>query len=195
MNVGLYFGTFNPIHVGHLIIANHMAEHTNLDEVWLVVSPQNPFKQKKTLLEDYHRYQLVQIATEDFPNLNPSKIEFNLPKPSYTVNTLAHLSEAYPQHNFNLIMGEDNLNSFHKWKNYEFILENYHLYVYPRLSNTLKNEALSDYSHIHFVEAPVIEISATQIRQGIAQNKEVRPLLPCKVWQYIDEMNFYKQNK
>lgn len=195
MNVGLYFGTFNPIHVGHLIIANHMAEHTNLDEVWLVVTPQNPFKKKKTLLEDYHRYQLVQIATEDFPNLNPSKIEFKLPKPSYTVNTLAYLSEAYPQHNFNLIMGEDNLNSFHKWKNYEFILENYHLYVYPRLSNTSKNETLSEHSHIHFVEAPVIEISATQIRQGISLNKEVRPLLPCKVWQYIDEMNFYKHNK
>ncbi|MCF6214330.1 MAG: nicotinate-nucleotide adenylyltransferase [Flavobacteriaceae bacterium] len=192
MNIGLYFGTFNPIHVGHLIIANHMAEYTDLEQVWLVVSPQNPFKQKSTLLADYHRYQLVQIATEDFSKLKPSKIEFELTKPSYTVNTLAYLSEKFPQHNFSLIMGGDNLNTFHKWKNYEFILENHHLYVYPRLTETLKKEKFKNHSHVHHVMAPVIEISATQIRKGINQNKEVKPLLPCKVWQYIDEMNFYK---
>lgn len=195
MNIGLYFGTFNPIHVGHLIIANHMTEYTNLDEVWLVVSPQNPFKQKATLLADYHRYQLVEIATEDYLKIKPSKIEFNLPKPSFTVNTLAHLSDEFPQHHFNLIMGEDNLNSFHKWKNYEFILENYQIFVYPRLSTTIKNDAMYKHPSVHHIEAPVIEISATQIRQAIADKKEVRPLLPCKVWQYIDEMNFYKSKK
>jgi len=195
MNIGLYFGTFNPIHVGHLIIANHMAEYTNLDEVWLVVSPQNPFKKKASLLEDYHRYQLVQIATEDFKKLKPSKIEFNLPIPSYTINTLAYLSENFPQHQFNLIMGEDNLNTFHKWKNFEFILENYHLYVYPRIASSITKKQFKDHLHIHQISAPVIEISATQIRQGIAEHKVVKPLLPCKVWQYIDEMNFYKPKK
>jgi len=172
-----------------------MAEYTNLDEVWLVVSPQNPFKKKASLLEDYHRYQLVQIATEDFKKLKPSKIEFKLPIPSYTVNTLAYLTEAYPQHQFNLIMGEDNLNTFHKWKNFEFILENYHLYVYPRISSSITNKQFKDHLHIHQISAPVIEISATQIRQGIAEHKVVNPLLPCKVWQYIDEMNFYKPKK
>ncbi len=192
MNIGLYFGTFNPIHVGHLIIANHMAEYAGLEQVWFVVSPQNPFKQKATLLADYHRYQLVQIATEDYKKLKPSKIEFNLPIPSYTVNTLAHLSEKHPDHTFNLIMGEDNLNNFHKWKNHTFILENHHLYVYPRLTTTLKNDSFKNHPHIHLIDAPVIEIAATHIRKAIAQKQEVRPLLPCKVWQYIDEMNFYK---
>ncbi len=192
MNIGLYFGTFNPIHVGHLIIANHMAEYTNLDQVWFVVSPQNPFKQKMTLLADYHRYQLVQIATEDFKKLKPSKIEFDLGIPSYTVNTLAYLAEKYPEDNFNLIMGEDNLNNFHKWKNYDYILENHHLYVYPRLTSLLKDVTLKNHTHVHLIDAPVIEIAATQIRKAIAKKEEVRPLLPCKVWQYIDEMNFYK---
>jgi len=195
MKIGLYFGTFNPIHVGHLIIANHMAEYTDLDEVWLIISPQNPFKKKTTLLKDYHRYQLVQIATEDYKKLKPSKIEFKLPIPSYTVNTLAYISEAYPQHKFNLIMGEDNLNTFHKWKNYEFILENYQLYVYPRLSSTITNIKFKNHPHINKITAPVIEISASQIRAAIGKNNEVRPLLPCKVWQYIDEMNFYKLKK
>ncbi len=195
MNIGLYFGTFNPIHVGHLIIANHMAEYTDLDEIWLVVSPQNPFKQKATLLADYHRYQLVEMATEDYPKIKPSKIEFNLPKPSYTINTLTYLSESYPKYQFNLIMGEDNLDSFNKWKNYEFIIENYQLYVYPRLIATLKNESLAHHPSVHFISAPVIEISATEIRKAIAEKKEVRPLLPSKVWQYIDEMNFYKNKK
>jgi nicotinate-nucleotide adenylyltransferase len=192
MNIGLYFGTFNPIHVGHLIIANHMAEYTNLEQVWFVVSPQNPFKQKATLLADYHRYQLVQIATEDYSKLKPSKIEFDLPIPSYTVKTLAHLTEKHPDHTFNLIMGEDNLNNFHKWKNYSYILENHHLYVYPRLTATLKNDAFKNHPHVHLINAPVIEIAATHIRKAIALKQEVRPLLPCKVWQYIDEMNFYK---
>jgi len=195
MKIGLYFGTFNPIHVGHLIIANHMAEYTDLDEIWLVVSPQNPFKQKATLLADYHRYRMVEMATENYSKIKPSKIEFNLPKPSFTINTLTYLSEAYPQHQFNLIMGADNLNSFNKWKNYEFILENYQLYVYPRLISTPENKRLAQHPSVHFISAPVIEISATQIRQAIADQREVKPLLPYKVWSYIDEMNFYKSKK
>ena len=133
MKIGLYFGTFNPIHVGHMIIANHMAEFSDLDEVWFVVTPHNPFKKKNTLLADNHRFQMVRIATEDYPKLKPSNIEFGMPQPNYTVNTLAHLYEKFPQHHFSLIMGEDNLQSFHKWKNYETILQNHQLYVYPRV--------------------------------------------------------------
>ncbi len=133
MKIGLYFGTFNPIHVGHLIIANHMAEHADLDQVWMVVTPHNPLKKKNTLLDDYHRLQMVHLATEDFPKIKPSDIEFKLSQPNYTVNTLVHLQEKYPNYEFSLIMGEDNLKSFHKWKNYEAILENHEIYVYPRL--------------------------------------------------------------
>ena len=133
MKIGLYFGTFNPIHVGHLIIANHMAEHSDLDQIWLVVTPHNPHKQKSTLLDDYQRLQLVHLATDDYPKIKPSDIEFKLSQPNYTVNTLAHLKDHFPQHEFSLIMGEDNLNSLHKWKNYEYILENHDIYVYPRV--------------------------------------------------------------
>ncbi|NDK18597.1 MAG: nicotinate (nicotinamide) nucleotide adenylyltransferase, partial [Zetaproteobacteria bacterium] len=153
------------------------------------------FKQKATLLADYHRYRMVEMATENYSKIKPSKIEFNLPKPSFTINTLTYLSEAYPQHQFNLIMGADNLNSFNKWKNYEFILENYQLYVYPRLISTPENKGLAQHPSVHFISAPVIEISATQIRQAIADQREVKPLLPYKVWSYIDEMNFYKSKK
>ena len=118
MKIGLYFGTFNPIHIGHMIIANHMVEYTDLDEVWFVVTPHNPFKKKSTLLSDYHRYQMVLEATEDYLKLKPSDIEFGLPQPNYTINTLTYLYEKYPKYEFNLIMGEDNLQSFHKWKNF-----------------------------------------------------------------------------
>ena len=132
MRIGLYFGTYNPIHVGHLIIANHMAERDDMDQVWLVVTPQNPLKSNSNLLADYHRLALVKIAIDDNFNLRASDVEFNLPKPSYTVDTLAHLREQYPEHQFALIMGEDNLRTFHKWKNYEVILERHQIYVYPR---------------------------------------------------------------
>jgi len=193
MNIGLYFGTFNPIHIGHLVIANHLVEFSNLDEVWLVVTPHNPFKKKASLLADNHRYQMVQIATEDYPKLKPSNIEFNLPQPSYTVNTLIHISEKYPQHQFNLIMGEDNLASFHKWKNFEVILEHHHIYVYPRIYQGEKPKTqFENHSKIHTVDAPIMEISSTFIRKSIANKKNIEPLLPCKVWKYIDEMNFYK---
>lgn len=188
---GLYFGTFNPIHVGHIIIANHFAEHSDLDEIWLVVTPHNPFKKKNSLLPDHHRLEMVYRATEKYGHLKPSDIEFKLPQPSYTVNTLVHLQEKYPEREFCLIMGEDNLNGLHKWKNHEVILQNHSIYVYPRITSSDK-APLEKHSHIHKVDAPIIEISSTAIRRDIKAGKNVSPLLDPSVWQYIDEMNFYK---
>lgn len=189
--IGLYFGTFNPIHIGHLAIANHMAEYSNLDEIWMVVTPHNPFKKKSSLLDNHHRYEMVYRATESYSKLKPSDIEFKLPQPNYTVNTLAHLQEKYPNDQFNLIMGEDNLKSFHKWKNYEVILENHNIYVYPRISEGKVESQFSDHPKIHRVAAPIMEISSTFIRKAITEEKNIRPLLPKEVWEYIDEMNFY----
>jgi nicotinate-nucleotide adenylyltransferase len=193
MKIGLYFGTFNPIHVGHLIIANHMAEHSDLDQVWMVVTPHNPLKKKSTLLDDYHRLQMVHLATEDFPKIKPSDIEFKLAQPNYTVNTLVHLQEKYPDHEFSLIMGEDNLKSFHKWKNYEAILEHHDIYVYPRISSEIENLTFKNHPKIHLIDAPVVEISSTFIRDNIKKGKNVQPLLPLKVWEYIDHNNFYRK--
>ncbi len=193
MKIGLYFGTFNPIHVGHLIIANHMVEHTDLDQIWMVVTPHNPLKKKSTLLDDYHRLQMVYLATEDFPKLKPSDIEFKLSQPNYTVNTLVHLGEKYPSHEFSLIMGEDNLKSFHKWKNYEAILAHHDIYVYPRISTEAENSEFKNHPKIHLIDAPVVEISSTFIRDNIKKGKNIQPLLPTKVWQYIDHNNFYRK--
>lgn len=193
MKIGLYFGTFNPIHIGHLIIANHMAEHADLDQVWMVVTPHNPLKKKSTLLDDYHRLQMVYLATEDFPKIKPSDIEFKLAQPNYTVNTLVHLQEKYPDYKFSLIMGEDNLKSFHKWKNYEAILEHHDIYVYPRISSEIDNLDLKNHSKIHLIDAPVVEISSTFIRDNIKKGKNIQPLLPLKVWEYIDHNNFYRK--
>ncbi len=193
MKIGLYFGTFNPIHIGHLIIANHIAEHADLDQIWMVVTPHNPFKKKDTLLDDYHRLQMVHLATEDFPKIKPSDIEFKLSQPNYTVNTLAHLQEKFPKNEFSLIMGEDNLKSFHKWKNYEVILQNHDIYVYPRISTDVENLELRNHPKVHFIEAPIVEISSTFIRESIKNNKNVKPLLSSKVWEYIDHNNFYRK--
>lgn len=193
MKIGLYFGTFNPIHVGHMIIANHMAEHSGLEQVWMVVTPHNPLKKKDTLLDDYKRLNLVSLATENFPKIKASNIEFNLPQPNYTVNTLVHLQEEFPQHAFSLIMGEDNLKSLHKWKNYEVILENYDIYVYPRLSPEAHNPEFDNHPRIHKIDAPVVEISSTFIRDNIKKKKNVQPLLPFHVWEYIDYNNLYKK--
>ena len=192
MKIGLFFGSYNPIHIGHLIIANHMVEFSDLDEVWFVVTPHNPFKKKQSLLDDHHRYQLVQEATYDFPKLKPSNIEFGLPQPNYTINTLVHLFEKYPQHQFSLIMGQDNLRSFHKWKNHNEILENHELYVYPRISDEKNVPDLLSHPKVHLIEAPIVEISATFIRKAIKENKNVRALMPERAWKYMDEMNFYK---
>ena len=193
MKIGLYFGTFNPVHIGHLAIANHMAEFTDMDQVWLVVTPHNPHKKKSTLLDDHHRLQMVFLATEDYPKLKPSDIEFKLPQPNYTVNTLAHLQEKFPQHDFSLIMGEDNLNSLHKWKNYEVILQNHDVYVYPRVNTEVMSAEFKNHPRIHRVDAPIMEISSTFIRESIKNGKNIRPLLPEKVWQYVEHNLFYKK--
>lgn len=193
MKVGLYFGTFNPIHVGHLIIANHIVENSDLDQLWMVVTPHNPLKKKSGLLADYHRLQMVHLATQDYDKIIPSDIEFKLPQPNYTVNTLAHLQEKFPQHQFSLIMGEDNLKSLKKWKNYEFILNDYHLYVYPRISTDEVPEEFLNHPHIHKVNAPIIELSSTFIRNGIKEQKNIKPMLDAKVWEYINHNLFYKK--
>lgn len=192
MKIGLYFGTFNPIHVGHLAIANHMAENSDLDQVWMVVTPLSPFKNKSSLLANHHRLEMVYLATESYDKLQPSDIEFGLPEPNYTVYTLANLEEKYPQHEFSLLMGEDNLKGFHKWKNYESILANYDLYVYPRISIGTVEHQFKNHPRITRVAAPIMEISSTMIRKSIAAQKNIKPLLDAKVWQFIDEMNFYK---
>jgi nicotinate-nucleotide adenylyltransferase len=193
MKIGLYFGTFNPIHIGHMIIANHMAEYSDLDQIWMVVTPHNPHKQKTSLLDDYQRLHMVTLATEDFTKIKPCDIEFKLPQPNYTVNTLAHLGEKYPKHEFALIMGEDNLNSLHKWKNYEVILENHHIYVYPRVNSGEIDEQFINHAKINRVGGPVIELSSTFIRENIKNKKNVAPMLPQKVWEYIDSSAFYKK--
>lgn len=159
----------------------------------MVVTPHNPLKKKDTLLDDYQRLQLVTLATEDYPKIKPSDIEFKLSQPNYTVNTLAHLQDKFPQHEFSLIMGEDNLKSLHKWKNYEVILQNHEVYVYPRISLETDNSIFKDNPKIHFIDAPVVEISSTFIRENIKKKKNVQPLLPSKVWDYIDHNNFYKK--
>ena len=194
--VGLFFGSFNPIHIGHLVIASHIAESELVDEVWFVVSPQNPFKEKKSLIEDYHRLALVNEAIEDEDRLKSCDIEFTMPKPSYTSNTLAYLMDKYPKNEFSLIMGEDNIKSFHKWKNYETILNNHSIVVYPRLgvSDHLQaDKSIRSHTNVHLLEdIPIMKISASYIRKRIKEGKSVRYLLTEKVAKYVDEMNFYR---
>ena len=192
MKEGLYFGTFNPIHIGHLTIANYLVEHSDLDQDWFVVTPQSPFKKKSSLLDDHQRLEMVYLATKDYDKLRPSDIEFGLKQPNYTIDTLTYLFEKFPKHEFSLIMGEDNLKSFHKWKNYEQILENHEILVYPRLSDDKTENKFEDHPKIFNISAPIMELSSTFIRKNIKAGKNVRPMLPDKVWHYIDEMNFYK---
>jgi len=192
MKIGLYFGSFNPIHIGHLIIANHMAEYSDLNEIWFVVTPHNPFKNKSSLLDNYQRLDMVYRATKNYKKLKPSNIEFSLPQPNYTVNTLAYLQEKHPNFEFCLIMGEDNLDSFHKWKNHEIILENHHIYVYPRLADKQIVTQFDGHKKIHRINAPIMQLSSTFIRHAIKEGKNVKPMLPENVWEYLDEMNFYR---
>ena len=191
MKIGLFFGSFNPIHIGHMAIANYMLEYTDLDKIWFVVSPQNPMKNKLSLLDEKQRLHMVNIAIGDNNKYKASNIEFKLPKPSYTINTLIHLNEKYPNYKFVLIMGADNLKSFHKWKNYEEILKHHELYVYPRVNSD--GESLKGHAKVKYVNAPVMEISATEIRQGIKEKKDLRYFLGNDVWQYLKSMHFYEK--
>lgn len=189
--IGLFFGSFNPIHMGHLIIANYMLEFSDLTSVWFIVSPHNPLKEKTSLLADHHRLHMVRLAIEDNFRMKASDIEFRLPKPSFTVVTLAHLYEKYPGKDFVLIAGSDALPTLHKWKNFEFLLENYHFYIYNR-PNINAGDYL-DHSSMSFFNAPLMAISSSFIRESIKEGKDMRYFLPEKVYRYILEMHFYKK--
>jgi nicotinate-nucleotide adenylyltransferase len=188
--IGLFFGSFNPIHLGHLIIANVMAENTDLSKVWLVVSPQNPLKPSKGLLHEFDRFDMVKAAIADNYKLEASDIEFHLPKPSYTIHTLAHLTEKHPAKEFKVILGEDNLENFTKWKNHKEILDQFGLYVYPRPGVT--NTELKFHTNVKMVEAPLLDISATYIRHCIKNSKSIRYLVPEVVENIIRTKNFYR---
>ena len=186
----LFFGSFNPIHVGHLIIANTMLQQEEVDEVWLVVSPQNPLKERSTLLADHHRLQMAQRAVDDNYRLRVCDVEMHLPMPSYTVVTLAELGERYPEREFCLVMGSDNLATFHRWRNYEYILEHYRILVYPRPGS--ERCPLASHVNVTLVDVPMMDISSSYIRQQIKEHKDVRYLLTEPVYKYLTEMHFYE---
>ncbi len=189
--IGLFFGSFNPVHNGHMIIANVMATQTDLDEVWLVVSPQNPLKPRKTLARDYDRLHLVHLAIGDNPHLRASDVEFGLPRPSYTIDTLTHLREKYPQHEFALIMGSDNLQTLPRWKNYELILRDYRIYVYARPGH--EEGELAAHPHVQMVpDVPLLRLSASYIRQCIRKGYSVQYMVPDAVFRYLEESGLYK---
>jgi nicotinate-nucleotide adenylyltransferase len=190
MKIGLLFGSFNPVHIGHLIIANYMANHTDLDKVWLVVSPQNPFKKYGDLINTYDRLEMARLATENSDNISVSDIELTLPQPSYTIDTLTHLKEKYPQHEFAIIMGSDNLVSLHKWKNYKLILRDYQIYVYPRPG--YENTDLATHPSVHITMTPLMELSASFIRKSIAENKNVQYFVPDAVLKFMDAKGLYR---
>lgn len=188
--ISLFFGSFNPVHIGHLAIASWFVEFTDIDKVWFVVSPQNPFKEKKSLLADHHRLAMVRIAVEDDGRFQVSDIEFKMPKPSYTIDTLTYLEEKYPDKTFVLITGSDQLPTFDKWKNPERLLELYQLYVYARPG--YQGSKFDHHPHVKIFNTPLLEISSTFIRQSVKEKKDVRYLLPPKVWEYMREMHFYE---
>jgi len=191
--IGLFFGSFNPIHIGHLILANYILENNNLSEIWFVVSPQNPFKSNKNLLNEYNRLEMVDLALKNYPKMKSIDIEFNLPRPSYTIDTLTYLNEKFPNYELCLIMGEDILDSLPKWKNYEVLIKNYEIFVYPRIFyNQKKENKYIQNANINIINAPIIELSATQIRNMIKENKNTRPMLPPEVFEYLEGSNFYK---
>ena len=189
MKIGLFFGSFNPIHIGHKVIASYLVDFTDLDKVMFVVSPQNPLKQKISLLDQYHRLQIIRSEIEDNSKLAVSDIEFDMPKPSYTIDTLVRLKEKYAENDYSIIMGSDNLRNFHKWKNYEQILEDYSIYVYPRPGYDISGS----HKNIHVIEGvPQMEISSSFIRKSIKEGKDISYLMPEKAWIYTNEMNFYR---
>lgn len=189
MKIGLFFGSFNPIHIGHLIIGNTMADRADIDQVWYVISPQNPFKKKSGLLHEFDRLHMVRLAIADNPKLNATDIEFNMPKPSYTIDTLAYLSERYPNYQFRVIMGQDNLKNFHKWKNHEQLIDQYGLLVYPRPNST--PTSWDNHEHVQMIEAPQVDISATFIRKSIQAQKSIRYLVHEHVEDYIQAKKLY----
>ncbi|MBO7469843.1 MAG: nicotinate-nucleotide adenylyltransferase [Bacteroidales bacterium] len=191
--IGLFFGSFNPIHNGHLMLANYLAEYGGLDEIWFVVSPQNPFKDKKSLLADRHRMYMVEMAIKGDERFQVCDIEFYMPQPSYTIDTLTRLQERHPNTDFYLICGMDNIESFKKWKNYEMILQYHHLMVYPRKGYS-SNE-LVEHPSVTVVEAPEIEVSSTFIRNAIGEGKDVRYFVPKEVYKYIIDMHFYEKKE
>lgn len=190
MNIGLFFGSFNPIHVGHLIIANHILNESEIERVWFIVSPQNPFKEQKALLNEFDRLHLVRLAVENDNRIKCSDIEFGLPKPSYTADTLAFLSEKFPDYRFSIIMGSDSYQNLNKWKNSESIISNYHIYVYKRLGHDVKDLGKSQ---PHILKAPIIEVSASLIRSNIQNGKSIRYLVPETVREEIETRKFYKK--
>lgn len=189
MRIGLYFGSFNPIHNGHLIIANHIAEHCAIDEVWFVLSPQNPLKESRALLNEYHRLHLVKLAIKDNDKFRASDIEFKLPKPSYTIDTLTYLAEKFPKNTFSIIMGSDSFQNIHRWKNFELLLKNYPIIIYHRPSFAINQ---THNASLDIVEAPLLDISATYIRTQIKSGKSIRYLCPDEVCAYIEENRYYQ---
>lgn len=190
MKIGLYFGSFNPIHAGHLIIANHFINFTDIDEVWIVVSPQNPFKKRDNLADGYDRLHLVELAIGDHSAVRPCNIEFELPVPSFTIDTLMYLQERYTDHVFSIIMGSDNVESFHKWKNFEMLLEHYSIYIYQRPG--FKTDLYRNYDNVHYLDAPLLDISSSFIRKLIKEGKSIRYLVAEKVYEYLKDSNMYR---
>jgi nicotinate-nucleotide adenylyltransferase len=191
MKVGLYFGSFNPIHHGHLVIANFILQHAHLDQVWFVVSPQNPLKRSATLLNEYHRLHLVRLAVEGENRLKASDIEFKLPKPSYTVDTLTYLQEKYPKEEFSIIMGSDSFQNLTKWKNYQWLLQNFPIYVYRRPEHE-KLPSYAEARQVEIVDAPLLPISSTEIRSKLKKGESVRYLLPESVLEEIEKSGYYR---
>ena len=189
MKIGLFFGSFNPIHIGHLIIANTMAERADIEQVWFVISPQNPFKKKSNLLHEFDRLHMVRLAIADNPKLNASDIEFNMPKPSYTIDTLAYLSSKYPQHQFRVIIGQDNLKGFHKWKNHDVLIEDYGFLVYPRPD--AKETQWDTHQNVQLIDAPEVDISATFIRNALKEGKSIKYLVHDDVISYLQGKKLY----
>ena len=190
MKIGLFFGSFNPIHIGHLIIANYIAHYTSIDQVWMIVSPHNPLKKKSDLVNMYDRLEMARLATETADKLKVSDVEFKLPQPSYTIDTLAHLGERYPEHEFSLIMGADNLKSLKKWKNYELLLKHHKILVYPRPG--YENIELSSHPSVTVTETPLMEISSTFIRRAVSEGKNVQYFVPEVVLEFMDSKNLYR---